>query len=199
MIRALFITFALIAVPPMQGQNEIVSTGYDIPAYQSNPVAVGQVITLFVRGLKVPNATAMTMPLPNTLSGITVKVKSDITNYPDRLPIFSIRSYDFCSGRLSVPCPLTQVTVQIPFPPTCTDCWPSSNPSIGPPSVIVLSVEQNGIAGQDFPVVLTSQQPRILNSCDTIFGIGGICGSFVTHSDGSIVTCTNPAGKARPS
>jgi uncharacterized protein (TIGR03437 family) len=57
--------------------------------------------------------------------------------------------------------------------------------------VVVLTVEQNGVAGQEFPVVLVSQQPRFLNAL--FGGIGGICNSFITHADGSSVSCGNPA------
>lgn len=194
-MRILIIICGLAALLHAQAQNEVVSAGYDIPVYQA--VAAGQVTTLFVRGLKVPDASATVMPLPTMLAGITVKVNSGIKNYPDKLPILSVRSYDYCAGRLSVPCPLTHLTVQIPTEPTCivTGQFPNEC-TIGPAPVIVLTVMQDGAAGQDFPVVLVSQKPRIITGCDTIFGtVGGICASFVTRADGSLIGfgCVNAA------
>jgi hypothetical protein len=58
-----------------------------------------------------------------------------------------------------------------------------------------VTVEQNGIAGQEFPVVMGGGNARIINACDTIFGsIGGICDPFVAHADGSLIGsgCANP-------
>jgi hypothetical protein len=158
-------------------------------------LAPGQVITLFVRGLNASDATASGSPLPTTLSGITVRVKSGISNYPDRLPILSIRSYDFCAGRLSVPCPLTHVTVQIPNDPVCVPSSPLPNECSIPSAVVTLTIEENGAPGQEFLVVVSgSSRPQVLNGCQTIFaGSGGICYPFVTHADGSRVTGNNPA------
>jgi uncharacterized protein (TIGR03437 family) len=186
-MRTVITIFGLAAsIPLAQAQNEIVSAGYDVPSYQS--VAPGQVLTLFVRGLKVADAFANGTPLPTTLGGIVVDVNSSIQGYPTRLKMFSIVSYDSCSGRLSVPCPLAQVTVQIPTEPTCIPTQFPNDCRIGPPPVIVLNVEQGGIKGQDFPVIVGGQKPRILTSCDTIFGtIGGICNPYITHANGSLI------------
>jgi hypothetical protein len=90
-MRLLVIVGSLIAISSAQAQSQIVSAGYDIPEFQT--VAAGQVVTLFVRGLKVPDAFATGTQLPTALAGLTVRAKSDIQNYPDRLPIFSVRSY----------------------------------------------------------------------------------------------------------
>jgi hypothetical protein len=158
-------------------------------------LASGQVTTLFVRGLNVPDAAATGIPLPTTLSGILVKVTTSIPNYPDRLPILSVRSYDFCAGRVSVPCPLTHVTVQIPTEPTCVPTGQLPNECTQGTAVIVLNVEQNGVAGQGFPVIVAGQNPHIISACDSIFGgVGGSCTPYVTHADGSLVgvDCNNP-------
>src|ERR1043166_4649395 len=193
-MRTLVIICGLTASLLAQVQNRIVSAGYEIPTYPS--VAPGQVITLFVRGLNVPDAFASGTPLPTTLSGITVRVKSSIQNHSDRLPIFSVRSYDSCSGRLGVPCPLTHVTVQIPTDPTCVLSFPNDCAS-HPPPLIVFTVEQSGVAGDEFPVFVTAGDPHILNTCDTIFGtIGGPgCYPVVARADGNLVgpICVNPA------
>ena len=185
-MRILVTICGLAVLSLAQAQNEVVSAGYDIPTYPA--FAPGQVITLFVRGLKVPDALAAGTPIPTTLAGITERVKSSIPNYPDRLPIFSVRSYDS----------LTHVTVQIPTEPTCvvTSNIPNECTITYPPR-IVLTVEQGGNPGQDFPIIVNGVNgvnPHIINACDTIFGIGGICNPFVTHADGSLIGsgCANP-------
>ena len=180
-MKILVIICGLAALSLAQAQNEVVSAGYDIPAYPA--FAPGQVITLFVRGLKVVDAFAEGTSIPTTLAGITVRVKTSIPNYPDRLPIFSVRSYG----------PLTHVTVQIPTEPTCVvtsnipyEC--TTLAELGSPPGIVLTVEQDGSPGKDFPIIVTGVKPHILNACDTIFGtIGGICNPFITHADGSLI------------
>ncbi len=171
---------------------QIVSIGYSPPAMPS--VAPGQVVTLFVNGLNVPDATAVGLPLPRTLGGVTVKVKSSGNpDYPANLPIFSLRSAYACGGRAGGGCPLLMVTVQIPMESPCvaTDHLPNEC-TLGP-SVVVLAVEANGVAGPDLPVTV-SISPQILNSCHTIFGIpGGSCYPFVSHADGTLVTGQYPA------
>jgi hypothetical protein len=192
-MRFLVIVAALIAVSFAHAQNEVVSAGYVSPIYPT--VASGQVTTLFVRGLNVSDAAATGIPLPTTLSGVVVKVTTSIPNYPDRLPIVSVRSYDFCAQRVSVPCPFTHVTVQIPTEPTCVPTGQLPNECTQGTAVIVLNVEQNGVTGQNFPVIVASQNPHIITACDPIFGgPGGYCTPYVTHADGSIVgvDCNNP-------
>lgn len=183
----------LAATPRVCAQSEIVSMGYDIPGLAT--VARGQVITLFVRGLKAPDAIASGATLPTTLAGVAVRVKSDVGGYPERLPIFSIKSHDSCAGRVSVSCPLTHVTVQIPTEPTCVSAGQVANEcTIGAPRVITLVVEESGVLGQELPVIVINRKPQILNACQTIFGgIGGICDPFVTHADGKFISSTNPA------
>ena len=186
-----FMAVLLVASCDLQAQNQIVSAGYSIP--EPPAFAAGQVVTLFVRGLKVPDAAANGLPLPTTLAGITVRVRSGISGYPEQLPIFSVRTFDFCAGRIGTSCPLTHVTVQIPTEPTCVPTGQIPNEcTIGPAAVIMLNVQLNGVSGEDFPVVVNSA-PHILNACDTIFGIGGICTGIVTHGDGLLIKGNNPA------
>lgn len=174
---------------------EIVSTGYSFPTYPT--VAPGQVITVFVRGLNLPDAAASGLPLPRSLGGVTVRVRNTSNNpdYPERLPIFSLRSYDSCASWFSRGCSLTGVTVQVPAEPPCVptgDAGPNEC-TIGP-HVILLAVEENGAAGPDFPVIVAVSRPQILNACQTIFGgIGGTCEAFVTHADGTRMTGQQPA------
>ena len=90
-----------------QTQNQIVGAVYDIPA-SSAVAAPGQVITLRVQRLNVPDAKATSIPLPTTLSGVGIRVTTQTPNYPEHLPIFSIVSSDYCDGISA--CPLTYIT-----------------------------------------------------------------------------------------
>ena len=60
---------------PLLGQtgNEIVSVGYGVPL--PTPVAPGQLVTLFVRGLNGGPAMASTLPLPTMLAGVSVSLR----------------------------------------------------------------------------------------------------------------------------
>jgi hypothetical protein len=191
-------TFSIWATTlPAQTQSQIVGAGNDIPA-PSSVAAPGQITTLFVKRLNVPDTRAGRIPLPTTLSGVGVRVTSQIPNYPEHLPIFSIVSSDYCGGTSA--CPLTYITVEIPTEPVCvpsgplpTPCWSTSS--------ILLTVEVNGVGGQSFPVIITQSQPHIVNACDTIFGqIGGVCYTLLQHADGTFVGDAGyPNGKfARP-
>jgi len=189
------LVFAELAVfLSAQTLNEVVTTGYQ--QYVPSVIVPGQVVTLFVRRLNVPNADTGVLPLPTRLSGVSVRISipGAPAGYPTFLPIFKIRSLDFCSGRLSVACPTTQITVQIPTEPTCvSNGVPNacSNEDIG----ATLNVEVNGNPGQDFTVRLGSASPHILNYCDTVSGTPGGCWPMVTHTDGRGV---NPYQPARP-
>jgi uncharacterized protein (TIGR03437 family) len=186
---------ALAGSLPAQTLNEVVAVGYQ--QYVPSVVVPGQVVTLFVRSLNVPDADAGVLPLPTSLSGVKVRISIPGTpaGYPTFLPIFKIRSLDFCARRLSVACPATQITVQIPTEPTCV---PNGTPNacdfngdIG----TTLNVEVNGNPGQDFAVQLGSASPHLLNYCDTVSGTPGGCWPMVTHTDGRGV---NPYQAARP-
>ncbi|MBS1829643.1 MAG: hypothetical protein JST93_30365 [Acidobacteria bacterium] len=181
------------ALAPAQTTGQIMATGNGPPTLET--LAPGQVTTLFVVGLKVPNATASGIPLPTTLSGLTVHVSGPVQakGYPERLPLFSVRTYDGCFGL--GPCPLTFVTVQIPTEPTCvpTTGWPNEC-TMGSLPIVGLTVEHSGGRGPTTSIVVSGSKPHFLNSCDTVFGsYGGFCQQFVTHPSGQPVTGSNPA------
>jgi len=188
----MYTIWALLPEAQAQAQTagQIMATGIGPPSYEV--LAAGQVTTLFVSGLQIGDAKAERIPLPTTLSGLSVLVSSTIPGYPERLPIFSIRSLVGCGWTV---CQLTYVTVQIPLEPTCvTTGWPNDC-ATAPSPVIMLTVEHNGRKGPGYPVVVGKQmKPHFLNSCDTIFGsFGGACDKYVTHSDGKPVTASHPA------
>lgn len=181
-----------------QSTIQVAATGYSFPS--ANPVAPGQVITLFVHGLNAMDAVANTAPLPTMLSGVSVRVKNVIPNgvpgYPLLLPIFSIHSYsaDCSAGRVQF-CETTAVTVQIPTEPTCLPSAFANNCTFGPLPIITVSIEQNGMTGQEFQFSIQGPavQAHILNNCDTIMAQFAGCSPIITHANGHSITDAEPA------
>jgi hypothetical protein len=180
-------------------QSDIVTAGYSIPP-PAMYAAPGQVVTLFVRGITAKDAVAQSFPLPTILSGLSVAVKVLCCNpqtYPSALPIFKIHSEDSCDGRGFLPCPLTQVTIQIPTEPLCSpNGFPNSCMIV--PGAFSLTVNTSGDQGSSgttaastFPVVISGFHAHFLNNCDTVLGGSGICSQLITHADGTPVTSGN--------
>ena len=91
--RLAIITLAVASGALAAGQNQVVSVGF--AAYPSLPaVAPGGILTLVTMPLGVPDAVATQIPLPTTLSGVSVLAKvigaKDTTGYPSSLPILRI-------------------------------------------------------------------------------------------------------------
>jgi uncharacterized protein (TIGR03437 family) len=192
MIRALFvISFFSSALLNAQAEPaSLASAGYRFP----NPptVAQGQVITLFVQGLQVPNASAGVVPWPTTLSGVTVAVVNPPTpNYPATLPIYSVFSSPTqCAGGNTSYCNTTAVTVEFPVEPFCIPTGFPDSCNIGG---VTVNLAVKTAASQEFPFFVVRQAPHVLNTCDTIFGLGGVCTSVITHADGTAVSDGAPA------
>jgi uncharacterized protein (TIGR03437 family) len=192
-LRAIFlIPIFLSSLSAQTTTSYVASAGYAFP----NPTAVarGQVITLFVRGVQVPNATAGGSPWPTMLGGVTVAVANPPTPaYPTALPIFSVfSSPSQCAGGNYQYCNTTAVTVQIPVEPACipTSFPDSCSTFSGPVTNLVVHA---GAVSEVFPFVVVGQSPHVLNTCDTIFGNGGVCTPVITHANGTAVSTTAPA------
>jgi uncharacterized protein (TIGR03437 family) len=198
MFRTIFVAGTLMCASAWaQSTNYVASAEYSFRG--PTAVAPGQIITLFVRNLNVPNAVADRVPLPTTLSGITVAVKDPPTpGYPTALPIFSVRSYpDACSGGNVAFCNNTAVTVQFPFEPTCIPTGGIPNEcTIGVPPPIKLVVQASGSIGQEFWLSVVFRAPHFLHDCDAMFGRFGGCLPFITHADGTPVSTAAPAHPA---
>jgi uncharacterized protein (TIGR03437 family) len=170
--------------------NHVGSAGYSFS--NGMQVAPGQVISLFVQGLDVPNAVAPAIPWPTSLGGVSVIVPNPPNaSYPKALPILSISSYpDACSGGLLNFCNTTDIVVQVPYEPVCIPNGFPNDCTIGVQPPLVVTVQGNGIAGQGFYLYPTpgGAAPHFLNSCDSIYGMGsGNCNQLITHADGSLV------------
>jgi hypothetical protein len=184
-----------------QAANEILGSGYTGPLVPN--VSAGQVITLFVAPLNVPDAVATEFPLPTSLSGVSVSARVaaggeivvDTTGYPTLLPILRVHSvtdgfYIVSNTAVTVQIPGNQVTVE---------------PELGVivqgfPPYLVLNVNANGVSGPDYTVQVDGPLGHLLNSCDTLFGGVGLtvsnvnqCHPVITHADGTTVSFTNPA------
>src|SRR2546426_6984953 len=86
-----------------QPGSQIFSASYGLPLLA--PVAPGQVVTLFIRGLKAGPASASALPLPTTLAGVSVSLKQP-DGFSGPAPIFRILPLDpaglGCDGRRPV-------------------------------------------------------------------------------------------------
>lgn len=192
MLRGSFLAPFLLTALGAQTFPTPAPAGYNFPV--PTQVAPGQIITLFARGLLVPNATASGNPWPAMLGGVTVVVENPPTpNYPLTIPIFSIFSSPTqCAGGNSAFCNTTAVMVQVPFEPVCI-------PTGFPDSCNIAGVTVNfavtaGGSRQEFPFFVAGQSPHVLNTCDVLFGNqGGSCTSLITHANGTAVSTGAPA------
>lgn len=169
-------------------------------------VAPGQITTLFVTGLKTvlsQPVNATVVPLPTTLAGISVTLNQTGTQ-PTPVPLLSVQQVSVC-GSGGVPqsafgstadCPVTAITLQIPVELTGPGIGtPPSVPT--PPSTPTLVVTDNGNGSRAFIVSPVPNNLHVVNICDGFPSVkvtsASSCGPFVTHSDGTMVTASNPA------
>jgi hypothetical protein len=206
----LLVSFLLLGALA-QSQNQIVNVGNQFTSNVVTSVAPGVLITLTTPNLNVPDATASTIPLPSSLSGVSVLVRAmgakDTTGYPTSLPIlniYSTSSSETSEGVLCGPsvllCSYTQITVQIPTEGVCAPRIGSSQSCGQPleslPPLIVLNVKANGVTGPDLPLQVQNFFSHPLQSCDPVLGRNtGACSAEVIHADGTFVTAdsTRPA------
>ncbi len=166
----------------------VAATGFEDPS--SIRIAPGQVVPLFVTGLKtiVPKrAQALTVPLPNTLVGLSVTLRQTSPALSRLLPIFSVEQFNHCAGGTTADCMVTAITVQIPF-----DITLLPNPALGkditPVSTEIL-IAEDGVAGSSFVALPVPNRIHVLRSCD----LGGttrntgVCFPIVAHADGTLV------------
>ena len=168
----------------------LVGSGYDDPSVIR--IAPGQVIPLFVTGLKTVlpqgNVKATQIPLPTSLAGISVTF-SQTPSFSQALPLFAIDQFNHCADLKSsaTECLVTAITVQMPLEITIPNPLIMSPFQAQPVTSVV--VMENGTATQSFAVWPVPDQIHVLQSCD----LGGqtrgtgVCFPIVTHLDGSLV------------
>lgn len=164
------------------------------PTLTPIPIAPGQLITLLIpdngAGPKAPLTASA--PLPTSLAGISVIVRSDT----DRIaPILDARSIRTCYT--SAPPPddscgsAIAITAQIPFdiPTLCAACGQTT-----PPTNIAVSL--NGASQQSNAASPLSDQVHIMTVCDLLVARTsppGTCLPLVMHANGERVTAASPA------
>ena len=158
------------------------SAGYTAPSAPI-PVAPGQVVTLFFRGVgpladgSYRAGQAQTVPLPNVLGGLSARIVQSQT----RLPIFSVRQENDCVGGQPNPaCLLTSLRVQFPFEL---------------PLAMELVLEVDGQAGRSFLLTEISDNAHVITSCDSTWITNWVspCTRLAFHADGTKVSEKAPA------
>lgn len=183
-------------------QTPTLRAGYAIPTLPR--YAPGQMISLFVSGLKSPlNSVATTLPLPTTLEGVSVTaIETRTGGFSADLPILGITSSQFYGGISVEARDIAAVTVEMPALSICLPD-PVPNPCWYQPHLIV-TVKQNGTVFGTSEFIQVDENLRILNACDTITSpflsadvkvtqMFANCYPLIAHADGKIVTGTNPA------
>jgi uncharacterized protein (TIGR03437 family) len=180
------LSVAPVAIP--QSANTVFGSGYSLPL----PVfaAPGGITNLFVQGVGNSLAgpvTASSLPLPDTLAGISVTIEGTVAGHALVAPILAVRPISTCVNppTLGACGRYTAITVQIPF-----EFGPSLPTTV--PNAGRLVVSENGVAGGPFEIWPGNDRVHVLTACDFPAG----CGSgnpLVTHSDGTLVYVNSPA------
>jgi uncharacterized protein (TIGR03437 family) len=214
--RCALLFVAAVSSTMAQGPNQIVAVGSGqlYNQFALNGVAPGDIVTLFSTALGVPDAVATQVPLPNSLSGVSVQARVIGATYPGGYPtslpilrIYTANSFEMPSGIRcptnpnNIFCSNTQITVEIPTERVCAPnafqnppehCTAEVNNDL--PPLLVLNVTANGVTGPDLSLDVVDASPRILTSCDSIFGPAqNSCPALVTHADGTLVSNSSPA------
>ena len=169
--------------------NLVTSAGYTPPTLTK--VAPGQVITLYVRTSGAPVTQpilASSTPLPTLLGGFSVSLKQTFLSDPVLVPLAGIYPSDPCSGVASCT-PLTAILVQIPF-----ELVPNVPGSRMPFNFATVTVSRNGVAGDPLPLQAVPDNIHVITSCDALPPAPGTpCTPIFRHTDGSLVSVSNPA------
>ena len=165
-----------------QNTATLVSAGYSAPTAPI-PVAPGQVVTLFFRGVgpladgSLRSGEAKTVPLPTALGGFSAHISQLGTN----IPIFSVRQENECQGvQADLVCLLTSLRVEMPF-------------EFSPVMDLVLDVD--GKPGRSFRLEQIGENAHVLTSCDLSWDTNwtSSCARLAFHADGSAVSSKSPA------
>lgn len=194
LITTFFIWSQAAVILMAQSGTGLIGTGYTPP--RPLPAAPGQVLTLYVRGLKASPIRATGQSLPTTLSGVAVTVEEPSRSYKAGVPIFSIDAVH-CGSGLRYICDVAAITIQMPV--DLLSCQPSGGSSScsGPAPHPLLTIMENGMKITQIEFVTADTNIHVLNSCDTLIGLNNLaCVPFATHGDGTVITGSNPG---RPS
>lgn len=169
-----------------ESDSQLIGAGYAAPG--PIPVAPGQVLTLFFRGIgRMPNGglrtgQAQTIPLPDSLAGLSASIHQLPQTEAHRLAIFSVRQHNECEDASGQPpCLLTAIRVQIPTELTAV--------------VAKLTVQADGVPSRSFLIRPVRDDAHVLTTCDLAWDTnpGSSCARLAFHADGSPVDETRPA------
>jgi uncharacterized protein (TIGR03437 family) len=172
----------------------LVGGGYRPPA--ALEVAPGQVITLFAHATNRPAQpmVARSRPLPTTLAGFSLSLRQTFATDSIPVPLLAVFPVDNCFGLFPMVCvELTAITVQIPL-----ELAPNVPGSGRPANFAVLTITENEMTSEAFPLSPVSDNIHILTTCDATAALPGdtqtgICQAVVKHPDGTLVSVSNPA------
>lgn len=147
---------------------------------------------------------ASVVPLPTTLAGISVTLNQG-GSQTTPVPLLSIQQLSVCgndgtsssASGMTADCPVTAITVQIPFELTGPGIGPPPSVPI-PPSTPVLVISDNGNMSKAFTLSPVPDSLHVIKICGgfppvKVTSDSGYCGPLVTHADGTLVTVNNPA------
>jgi len=170
-----------------QAPATLAAIGYSTPAAPL-PVAPGQVVTLFLRGVgplfdgQLRSGQAASVPLPTTLAGLSAR----IADLQVSVPIFAVRQENDClPGEAANPaCLLTSIRVQMPF---------ELGLEAGLERELVLEVD--GQSSRSFPLNVVSDNSHVITSCDATWDTNwaSSCSRLIFHPDGTPVSEKAPA------
>jgi uncharacterized protein (TIGR03437 family) len=185
-IGALALSTLAATLPAVASDGQLIAAGYSAPGPME--VAPGQVLTLFFRGIgRMPDGSlrigqAQTVPLPETLAGLSASIQQLPQTTPFPLPLLSVRQHNECEDASGQPkCLLTAIRVQIPTELT--------------PVVAKLTVDADGQASRTFLIRPVRDDAHVLTACDLTWDTNpaSSCGRMAFHGDGTPVNEARPA------
>jgi uncharacterized protein (TIGR03437 family) len=165
-------------------------------SFHAPAIAPGEIMKLQVSGLNVLSPStqkAASVPLPNTIAGVSVTVTQTIshsimgatTRASYNAPLISVDQVNLCVSGTTADCFTTFLTLQMPYEL-------QSNPTSPPIIQSQIVISQNGVVSQAFNVGVVPDQIHVVTSCEDQPWQTG-CAAIVTHADGTAVSARSPA------
>ena len=193
--RTSTLLFMCLIQLPIYSQSSAVITGVEYGIPNGITAAPLQVLTLTLRGVKLPTArvAAQTLPLPRSLEGFSVSLRQTYLGLQGiDVPILAVEPVRNACSILSaaVRCgSYTALTVQVPG-----ELVPNIPIALGiPPNVADFIVSVDGTESEPIRLNPVPDAVHILNACDLVIsGPRGSCNPLIAHADGRPVTAQNP-------
>jgi uncharacterized protein (TIGR03437 family) len=175
-------------------QAAVVGSGYSAP--YPIPVAPGQLVTIFVKGIGAAltsRVSAASLPLPYNLAGISVTIDELMPpqSLQEKVPLLAVAPTRGTSLAGAPEGTVTAVSVQIPY---FLRTASFISPLTPPPAT--LTVYENGAPAVTISIAPMPDQIHIATTCDANIVVsppGAICRPLIAHADGSLVTPDQPA------